>query len=137
MTGSLIERPILLFDGVCNFCNGTVNFIIKQDKKELFLFAALQSHKGEELLQQLKQNDSLPDSVVLLYNGKVYNKSAAVLQVCRLLGGIWSLLLVAYVIPPFIRDAIYNYVAAHRYKWFGRRDACMVPSPSVRKRFLS
>lgn len=137
MSDALTERPILLFDGVCNFCNGTVNFIIRHDKKELFLFAALQSDRGKELLQQLNHNNTLSDSVTFLYKGKTYTRSNAVLQVCKLLGGIWSVLLVAYVIPRFIRDAIYNYIAAHRYKWFGKRDACMVPSPSVRKRFLS
>lgn len=132
-----VERPILFFDGVCNFCNSTINFIIRPDKKELFLFAPLQSDKGRELLRHLKHDETLPQSVILSYKGNVYEKSDAVLQTARLLGGSWSLLLAGYIFPRFIRNGIYNFIAKHRYSWFGKRDVCMVPSPSVRARFLS
>ena len=131
------ERPILFFDGVCNFCNSTVNFIIRHDKKELFLFAALQSDKGRELLRRIKHNEALPQSVILSYKGNIYEKSDAVLQTARLLGGAWTLILTGYILPRFIRNGIYNFIAKHRYRWFGKRETCMVPSPSVRVRFLS
>ncbi|MBS1690428.1 MAG: thiol-disulfide oxidoreductase DCC family protein [Bacteroidetes bacterium] len=131
------ERPILFFDGVCNFCNSTINFIIRHDKKELFLFAALQSEKGRELLRHIKQDEALPQSVILSYKGRIYEKSDAVLQTARLLGGVWSLLLIGHILPRFVRDSIYNFIARRRYRWFGKRDACMVPSPAVRARFLS
>jgi len=131
------DRPILFFDGVCNFCNSTINFIIRHDKKELFLFAPLQSDKGRELLRHIKHNEALPQSVILLYKGNIYEKSDAVLQTARLLGGPWTLILAGYKLPRFIRNGIYNFIAKHRYRWFGKRDACMVPSPSVSARFLS
>jgi len=131
------DRPILFFDGVCNFCNSTINFIIRHDKKELFLFAPLQSDKGRELLRHIKHNEALPQSVILLYKGNIYEKSDAVLQTARLLGGPWTLILAGYILPRFIRNGIYNFIAKHRYRWFGKRDACMVPSPSVSARFLS
>lgn len=131
------ERPILFFDGVCNFCNSTVNFIIRHDKKELFLFAALQSDKGREVLRHIKHNEALPQSVILSYKGNIYEKNDAVLQIARLLGGPWTLILAGYILPRFIRDGIYDFIAKHRYKWFGKRETCMVPSPSVRARFLS
>jgi len=131
------ERPILFFDGVCNFCNSTVNFIIRHDKKELFLFAALQSDKGRELLRHIKHNEALPQSVILSYKGNIYEKSDAVLQTARLLGGAWTLILASYILPRFMRDGIYDFIAKRRYRWFGKRETCMVPSPSVRARFLS
>lgn len=131
------ERPILFFDGVCNFCNSTVNFIIRHDKKEHFLFAPLQSNKGREVLHYMNPKDGSLESVILFYKGRIYEKSDAALQVFRILGGLWSVFLAGYIIPRFIRDGIYNYIAAHRYKWFGKRDTCMVPAPSVRARFLS
>ncbi|MGN6567855.1 MAG: thiol-disulfide oxidoreductase DCC family protein [Flavipsychrobacter sp.] len=137
MSTPLAERPIVFFDGVCNFCNGTVNFIIRHDKKEQFLFAALQSDKAKELLIGFAKNDALPESVILFHKGIIYEKSDAVLHIIRLLGGFWSLLLAGYALPRFFRNSIYDVIARNRYKWFGKRDACMVPSPSVKKRFLS
>ena len=131
------ERPILFFDGVCNFCNSTVNFIIRHDKKELFLFAALQSDKGRELLRHIKHNEALPQSVILSYKGNIYEKSDAVLQTARLLGGAWTFILAGYILPQFMRDGIYDFIAKRRYRWFGKRETCMVPSSSVRARFLS
>jgi len=137
MIGPSEERPILFFDGVCNFCNGTVNFIIRHDKKEHFLFAPLQSDKGREVLHDMNPKDDSLQSVIISYKGKIYEKSDAALQVFRILGGLWSVFLAGYIIPRFIRDGIYNFIAAHRYKWFGKRDACMVPSSAIRARFLS
>jgi predicted DCC family thiol-disulfide oxidoreductase YuxK len=128
---------ILLFDGVCQFCNDTVQFIIRHDKREIFKFAALQSAIGQELLQEhsLPTNDF--DSVVLIKNNSYYTKSAAELHIFLGLGGWWRMLYLFIIIPKPIRDGIYNLFAKNRYKWFGKKDHCMIPSPEIRKRFLS
>jgi predicted DCC family thiol-disulfide oxidoreductase YuxK len=128
--------PVILFDGVCNFCNAGINFIIKQDKKKVFRFAALQSEAGQQLLR----NHQLPtegfESFVLLENGKAYQKSAAGLRVYGKLPWYWKWTQLAWIAPKFIRDAVYDFIARNRYKWFGKKDACMVPSPEIRSRFL-
>lgn len=131
------EKPILFFDGVCNLCNGVVQFIIRNDKGAVFRFAALQSAAGRSLEEELKTEvEQLPDSLVLLYKGKIYFKSDAALRVAGILGGRWSLLKAGYIFPKFIRDAVYDLVARKRYKWFGKRDECMVPTKELTARFL-
>jgi predicted DCC family thiol-disulfide oxidoreductase YuxK len=129
--------PILLFDGICRFCNQSVQFVIRHDKHGKFKFAALQSSIGQELLKKytLPTNDF--SSLVLVKENSCYTKSAAVLQVCLGLGGLWRILYLFIVIPKPLRDGIYNLVAKNRYKWFGKHDHCMIPTPEVRKRFLS
>jgi len=129
--------PIILFDGACNFCNGAVNFVIRQDKKSRFRFAPLQSAAGQELLaaHHLSQKDF--DSFVLIDNGKVYQKSSAALRVLNHLPWYWKEAQLLRVVPTFLRDAIYDFIARHRYQWFGKRDQCMVPTPQVRARFLT
>jgi len=128
--------PIILFDGVCNFCNGAVNFTIKRDKKKEIKFAALQSETGAVLLKQygLPVNDLR--SFLFIENGKVYNRSTAALKVCRHLTGLWPLCYGFIIVPSFIRNGIYDFIAKNRYKWFGQREECMLPTPEVRARFL-
>ena len=131
------EGPVLFFDGVCNLCNRTVQFVIRRDKKKLFRFASLQSPAGQEALQLLAGEKGVsPDSVVLYYKGKFYIKSAAALKTAAFLGGIWRMAAAGWLLPRFIRNAIYDWIARHRYKWFGKKDACMLPSPELRERFL-
>jgi predicted DCC family thiol-disulfide oxidoreductase YuxK len=129
--------PILLFDGICRFCNQSVQFVIRHDRHGKFKFAALQSSIGQELLKKytLPTNDF--NSLVLVKGNSCYTKSAAVLQICLGLGGLWRILYLLIVIPQPLRDGIYNLVAKNRYKWFGKHDHCMIPTPEVRKRFLS
>jgi len=130
-------RPILFFDGECNLCNSSVQFIIRHDKKKIFLFAPLQSDAGNGALQDLqKQFKNIPDSVILYYNSKYFVRSAAALYTLRLLGGFWGLLFVGMILPRFIRDGIYEYISRNRYKWFGKRNECMIPTPELRDRFL-
>jgi predicted DCC family thiol-disulfide oxidoreductase YuxK len=131
------QHPIILFDGVCNFCNGAINFIIKRDKKSLLRFAALQSDVGQKLLEQyhLKKDDF--DSFVLLEEGKVYDKSTASLKVCSLLPWYWRWIQVLWIIPRSVRNVFYNIIAKNRYKWFGKKEQCMIPTPEQRRRFLS
>jgi len=127
-------RPILFFDGECNLCNSSVQFVIRHDKKKQFLFGTLQSESGKDALKAL--GDKAPDSIVLFYKGRYYVRSGAVLRVCKLLGGAWSLLYVFVIVPRFISDAIYDLVSRNRYKWFGKRSECMVPTPELKGRFL-
>jgi predicted DCC family thiol-disulfide oxidoreductase YuxK len=128
---------IILFDGVCNFCNDSINFVIKHDKKNYFKFAPLQSERGGELLDKYKISRAETDSVVVVENEKAYTHSTAALRIAKGLGGIWSLAYIFIVVPKFIRDAAYNLIARNRYKWFGKKDACMLPTPEIREKFLS
>lgn len=131
------KDPILFFDGVCNLCNAYVQYIIKIDKKQHFKFASLQSDAGEQLQQHVKNNlGFVPDSVILLYKGQYYLKSDAVLKAAGILGGIYKIMHVGYILPRALRNSIYNFVAKRRYKWFGKKDECMVPTPELQSRFL-
>ena len=131
------NRPILFFDGVCNLCNHWVQFVIKRDRKKQMVFASLQSQYGQAAQQALlKEKGSIPDSLVLYYNNKFYTRSGAALKTAQLLGGTWQLLAAGFIIPGFIRNAIYDWVAHNRYKWYGRKDTCMIPGPELTDRFL-
>lgn len=128
---------IILFDGVCNFCSGAVNFIINRDRRGYFKFAPLQSKIGEKLLAEHKIDKAAADSVILFENGKIYTHSSAALRIARKLDGAWRLLYGFVAVPPFIRDFIYKLFAKNRYRMFGRQDACMMPTPEIRARFLA
>lgn len=128
---------ILLFDGVCNLCTGIVKFIIKNDKKEVFRFAALQSQSGQALLKQFDLPDTDFDTFVLIIGDKYFTKSTAVLHVLKALGGLWEVLYVYIVFPESMRDFIYDMVAEIRYRIFGKKETCLVPSPEIKDRFLS
>jgi predicted DCC family thiol-disulfide oxidoreductase YuxK len=128
-------HPIILFDGVCNFCNGAVKFVIRRDHKKLFRFAALQSKTGLELAQEFQLPKTL-DSFLLIKDGKVYQKSTAVLQLCRQLSWYWQWTQLFWIVPQFLRDAAYDFIARNRYRWFGKRESCMVPTPKLMKRFI-
>jgi predicted DCC family thiol-disulfide oxidoreductase YuxK len=130
------EGPIILFDGVCNFCNSTVNFLIKQDKKNVLRFAALQSQTGEKLLAENNLSTEGFQSFILIQNDKIYLKSDAALKVLSYLPWYWKELQVLRIIPRFLRDAIYDFIARNRYKWFGKKERCMVPTGEIRERFL-
>ena len=131
------NNPIILFDGVCNFCNTAINFVLKQDKKGIFRFAPLQSEVGQRLLQEYNLSTKEFDSFVLIDNGKVYKKSAASLRVMNKLPWYWKEAQLLRIIPTALRDAIYDFIAKNRYKWFGKKDQCMIPTPEVRSRFLN
>jgi predicted DCC family thiol-disulfide oxidoreductase YuxK len=131
------EQPVILFDGVCNFCDATVNFIIRQDKKNVFLFAALQSEPGKKLLEEYKIDWKANDSFVVIENGKAYQKSNAALKIYNKLPWYWKWTQVFWIVPRFIRDGVYNFIAKNRYKWFGKKDQCMIPAPGVKDKFLN
>ena len=130
------ENPVILFDGVCNFCNGAINFVLKQDKTSVFRFAPLQSEAGRRLLQQYNLPTEEFESFVLIDQGKVYKKSNAALRVMNKLPWYWKESQIFRLIPTIFRDAIYDFIARNRYKWFGKKDECMVPTPEMRSRFL-
>lgn len=127
--------PVLLFDGVCNLCTGSVQFIIKRDPKRKFRFASLQSAFGQQALQQHQLNTETFDSLVLLEHGKIYQRSTAALHIARQLTGAWPLLYVLIIIPAFIRNAVYDFIARNRYKWFGKKEACWLPTPDLQALF--
>jgi predicted DCC family thiol-disulfide oxidoreductase YuxK len=127
---------IILFDGVCNLCDGVVQFVLKKDKKARFRFAALQSESGTALLKQFGLPTNVYNSFVLVESGRAYQKSDAALQVLKGLGGVWILLYGFIIIPRPIRDFIYDWVARNRYRFFGKKDECMLPTPEIRARFL-
>jgi predicted DCC family thiol-disulfide oxidoreductase YuxK len=131
-------HPILFFDGICNLCNHAVQFVIRHDKKKRFLFASLQSGIGAEAIRQVKQiNSAVPDSLILFYRGKYYTHSGAALYATKFMSGLLPLLQIALVIPPFIRNGIYRIIARNRYKWFGKRNECMIPAAALKSRFLT
>ena len=126
------DRPVILFDGVCNLCTGSVRFVIERDSRRQFRFASLQSAAAERLLGSRDQLESM----VLVAGGKVYRKSTAALLIARRLDGLWPLLGAFLVIPKFLRDAVYDWIGRRRYRMFGKRDVCWTPKPELADRFL-
>ena len=126
----------ILFDGVCNLCNGFVRFVIARDPAARFRFAPLTSPAATPVLRQAGVSLPLPDSIVFIEDGQAYVRSDAALRIARGLRFPWPLLYGFVIVPRVIRDGIYDVIAARRYRWFGRRDACMVPTPELRQRFL-
>jgi len=131
------DKPVVLFDGVCNYCNAMINFIIRQDKKKKYLFATLQSEFGRRLLHQWNLPVNSFDSFLVFDNGKLYSKSTAALRLYNQLPWYWKWTQLFWIFPKFLRDAVYNVIARNRYKWFGKKDECMLPSPEIKERFLN
>ena len=132
-----MDQPIVLFDGVCNLCDSAVQFIIRHDKKNTFLFASLQSETGQKLLAKFNLPLDELNSFILVDNDKAYTRSTGALMVLKKLKGLWPLLYGFIIVPKFIRDGVYNWVGRNRYKWYGKKDACMIPTPELKARFLN
>ena len=130
------NKSLLLFDGVCNLCNSSVQFILLRDKKDRFRFASLQSDYGQNLLREHNLPTETFNSLVLVENDKVYKKSTAALRIARKLKGLWPLLFAFIIIPPFIRNFVYDIIAKNRYRWFGKKEECMLPRPEWKQKFL-
>ncbi len=132
------HKKLILFDGVCNLCNSSVQYVIKHDKKNIFMFAALQSEVGKELIEHFNIDTKKTDSI-LLYTPEdsLATKSTAALKIAKHLGFPQSLITVFFIVPPFIRNWVYDYIAKNRYKWYGKKDACMIPTPELKSKFLS
>lgn len=132
-----MAEKIILFDGVCNLCNQSVQFIIKKDKKKQFKFASLQSSFGQQVLGKSKLDSANFSSFLLLDNGHLYTRSEAALRVAKHLSGFRPLLYGFIIVPAFIRNGIYNWIAKNRYKWFGKKESCWMPSAALQARFLN
>ncbi len=131
-----LNQKILLFDGVCNLCNSIVQFVIKRDKNHKFLYASLQSQSGQEILKEFNLPGNKFDTFILIENGKYYERSTAALKVSKELGGLWKWFYILIFIPKPIRDFFYSLIAKNRYKIFGKRETCMIPTPELKSRFL-
>tara|TARA_B110000003_G_scaffold114041_1_gene116670 strand:+ start:1917 stop:2312 length:396 start_codon:yes stop_codon:yes gene_type:complete len=127
---------IIFFDGVCNLCNKSINRLIKNDVKKKFKFASLQSDFAMSFVPNQMINHKNLDTILLYKKGQFYDRSNAVLNICKALGGGFNLFLIGYIVPRFIRDAMYRLVANNRYEWFGKEDQCMVPTDDLKDRFL-
>lgn len=131
------SKKIILFDGVCNLCNSAVQFVIQYDKNDVFRFVALQSPLGKEIVKYLGIDTKNIDSIVLYEPGVAYYyKSAAAIEIARDLGGFWHLGTVFRIIPTGIRNLLYDYIAKNRYKWYGKKESCMIPTPELKIKFL-
>jgi len=135
MTETDPNKPVILFDGVCNLCNASVNFVIDRDPAGLFYFSALQSDYAQGKLATHQVGQDL-NTIILLEDGKVYDRSTAALRIARHLGGLWPLLYVGILIPRFLRNAVYRWIAKNRYRWFGQTEQCRVPTTDLQARFL-
>lgn len=132
----MLKKSILLFDGVCNLCNSSVQWVIDRDRTKQFQFASLQSDFSKQKLKQFGVTNEDLNTVVLIDGDRVFKRSSAALEVLKKLGGGWQLLYVFKIIPTPIRDVIYNWIAKNRYRWFGKEDSCRIPTPELKNRFL-
>lgn len=131
------DKKIILFDGVCNLCDNTVQFIIKHDKKDIFRFVALQSDLGISIINHIGIDISKTDSIILYEPGQAYYyKAQAAIKIAKELGGIYAILNIFSILPNKINNAVYDFVAKNRYKWYGKKDECMIPTPEMKAKFL-
>ena len=137
MIDLLSNNKIILFDGVCNLCNKSVIKIIKNDKKNAFIFAALQSKSGNKIISKLGIDTTKIDSIILYESGNSYDvKSTAVIKIMNDFGGFWSFTKILLIFPENFRDLIYDFIAKNRYKWFGKNRSCMIPTKELKAKFL-
>ena len=137
MENSIDINPVILFDGVCNLCNSTVLFVIKHDPKKQFRFASIQGDYGQQVLKQFQLPPDSLNSFILLKDNQIYTHSTGALKVARQLSGAWPLLYAFIILPSFIRNAVYQFIANNRYKWFGKKESCEVPSPAIKALFYN
>jgi predicted DCC family thiol-disulfide oxidoreductase YuxK len=132
-----LKNPVIFFDGVCNLCTGSVQFVIKHDPQHYFRFASLQSELGQQFLQQNGLSADTFDSFIVWEEGKYYTESTAALRVAKKLNGAWPGLYVFILLPAFIRNSVYRLIARNRYRWFGKKETCWVPTPELNSLFIS
>ncbi|MGB1018767.1 MAG: thiol-disulfide oxidoreductase DCC family protein [Chitinophagales bacterium] len=131
------NKPTIFFDGVCNLCNSSVQFVLKHEKQTYFSFASLQSEFGQAFLKENELDISNFDSIILFENGKIYTKSTAAIKICKQLKMPYSWIGFFIILPKFIRDFVYNFIAKNRYVWFGKSEQCAIPTIETKKRFLN
>jgi len=131
------NKKIILFDGVCNLCNSSINYVIERDKKDVFRFVSLQSELGKTIQEYIGLENKNLDTIILYIPGKAYYiKSTAALHIMKEFSGFWILMQFFTIIPSIIRDVIYNFIAKNRYKWYGKQETCRVPTPELTAKFL-
>ena len=131
------DKKIILFDGVCNLCDATIQYVIKKDVKDVFRFVAIQSELGQKIINYIKVDTSQTDSIILYIPGKAYFvKADAAFNIAKELGGLISLTSIFSVLPQFLKNFGYDFVAKNRYKWYGKKDSCMMPTPELKSKFL-
>jgi len=133
----LLKEKIVLFDGVCNLCQSTVQFVIKHDHRKKIRFASLQGEFGQQILKKHNLPLTNYNSFLFLENGRLHMKSGAALRLSRYLDGVWPLFYILIIIPPFLRNAVYGFIAKNRYRWFGKQESCWLPTPDLKQRFLN
>lgn len=133
----MIGQPVIFFDGVCNLCNASVQFVIAHDKKDQFKFTALQGDYAKEVLSKFNADPQKLNTILLLQEGKLYTKSSAALRVAGKLNGLIPLIYVFLLVPKFIRDWFYDIIAKNRYQWWGRQESCWVPTPELKSKFIA
>lgn len=131
-----MSHPVILFDGICNLCTSSVQFVIKHDTRHIFRFASLQGKKGQQLLQANAMHVTDLNSFILYENGKIYTRSSAALRVSKKLNGLWPLLYLFIIVPPFIRNSVYNFISKNRYRWFGKKEICWLPDTHISNLFF-
>lgn len=130
-------KKVILFDGICNLCNNAVHTVIQKDDNNVFVFAAIQSKVGQEIIRYLNIDVSKIDSIILYEPGFAYNiKSEAVLKIMNELGGFWKLMQIFRILPNSLNNIVYNAIAKNRYQWFGKKGTCMIPTPALKAKFL-
>jgi len=127
---------VVFFDGVCNLCSSSVNFVIDRDPKSFFSFAPLQSDFAQTLLKTHNFDLSQLESIIFYTNGNVYRRSRAALEISKRMNGLWPMMYIFMIVPGFIRDIVYNWIARNRYKWFGKQETCRIPTPELKSRFI-
>ena len=131
-----MDHPVVIFDGYCSLCNSSVDFLMRWDRKKVFRFTANQHEAGKKLLGDQEFPEGEVDTIFLYENGQLYDRSTAVLRIARHLPFPWKLGVIGFIVPRFIREPIYKWIAKNRYKWFGKKDSCRMPTPEERARFL-
>ena len=131
------QFPVIIFDGICNLCCGWVQYLIRRDKTMKFRFVSFQSETGQKLLNQVHENDNMNESIIYLKENKSFRESSAVLEILTDIGGVWKLIAVLKLIPKPIRNKLYQLIAKKRYRYFGKRATCLLPTPVNKKRFLT
>lgn len=133
---TMSDHPIIVFDGECNLCESSVQFVIRRDKDAKFKFASAQSEAGQKLQEQYGLDSIQSGTMILVQDGKAYTKSDAALRIAGELDGPWKAMSVFRIVPRFLRNGVYGIVARNRYRWFGKKDECMIPTPDLKERFL-
>ncbi len=133
----MMNQSIILFDGVCNLCNSSIDFILKRDPKHRFLVGPLQEEVGQSLLKKHRIDGEYLDSLILIENGRIFKRSTGALRIARHLSGLWPILYPLIWIPAFLRDPVYDWIGRNRYRWFGKKETCRLPTPEEKARFLT